>query len=391
MSLTFTVDGLEIQTFDEIYAELVTGYQAIYGADINLDPDSPDGQRIGIEAKLELDAQAFALALYNQFDPDFATGESLNKIIKWSGVTRQPASRSQVDITVTVDRVLDLPDGYAVSDDLDQTWITTALTSCTVGANTVTFVSEDFGAVEAEAGTITVPVDIIIGVVSVTNAAAATVGVDEESDGALRIRRNNSLSTPATSTVGGLYAAIGNLPGVTDLAVYENTADTTDVTRDLSAHSIWCIVEGGVASDIIETIAKNKTGGAGIKGSVLGTYTETLTKPDGTTIDLAHDMAFDRPTEIPIYITLTVEGLNGAAVNVTAIKAALAALDLGIAETLSASSLYATVYAAATGFAASLLEISDDDITYTDDYLTPAADEVYTIAVADITVTDITP
>jgi len=92
MSLTFTPDGLTIQTFDEIYAELVAGYQAIYGTDINLDPDSPDGQRVGIEAKARLDAQAFALALYNQlpfaFTPSCATIWVKSLASSYSGLWR---------------------------------------------------------------------------------------------------------------------------------------------------------------------------------------------------------------------------------------------------------------------------------------------------------------
>ena len=53
----FTPDGIQVQTFQEIYDELAAGYRSIYGEDINLDPDSPDGQRVAIEAQLVLDAQ----------------------------------------------------------------------------------------------------------------------------------------------------------------------------------------------------------------------------------------------------------------------------------------------------------------------------------------------
>ncbi|OQY25514.1 MAG: hypothetical protein B6244_14960 [Candidatus Cloacimonetes bacterium 4572_55] len=65
MSLEFTPDGIKIQTYEEIFDFLAEGYRAIYGVDINLDQDSPDGQRVGIEAKARLDIQTFALALYN--------------------------------------------------------------------------------------------------------------------------------------------------------------------------------------------------------------------------------------------------------------------------------------------------------------------------------------
>ncbi len=391
MSFEFSPTGLTIQTYQEIFDELAAAYRLIYGPDINLAADSPDGQRVGIEAKARLVLQTFALNLYNQLDPDFSSGEFLNKIIKLSGIARGIASRSQVDETITTDRVLTLPTGYAVLDDLDQTWITTEEVALVSGANTVTLVAEDFGQVEADAGTITEPATIVLGVVSVTNAAAAAPGRDEETDAELRVRRNRSLQNPATSTVGGLFSALGNLTGVTDLAVYENDQDTLDVALNLEAHSIWCVVEGGEAADIIESIAKNKTGGTGIKGSVTGTYTETLFKPDGTPYTIAHGMAFDRPVNVPLYITLTVEAAAGVFVDQDAIKNALAARPYSISEIAMASNLYKTAYTVADNFTATLLEISDDGIAYTDGSLTPAADEMYSIATANITITDITP
>lgn len=390
MSLTFTPEGLTIQTYEEIYAELAAGYRAIYGADINLDPDSPDGQRVGIEAKARLDMQAFALALYNQFDPDFSAGEMLNKIIKLAGITRRPTSRSQVDVTVTTDRDLTLPSGYAVEDDLGQQWVTTSAEALTTGANTVTLVAEDFGAVEAEAATVTTQATIVIGVVSVTNVAAATVGRDEETDAELRIRRNQSLESPATSTRGGMYAAIGNLTGVTDLQVYENDTDTTDA-GGVPAHSLWCVIEGGTVADIVETIVKNKTGGTGLLGTVSGTYDETLIRPDGTEYVLVHTAVFDRPAEVPLYITADVTAVNGATLDLDLIKASLAAKTFRIADYVTAGGLYRYAYDAGDDYVITDLLVSDDDLTYTDGRLDPALDEKYTITVANITITDITP
>jgi len=395
MSLTFTTDGLEIQTFDEIYAELVAGYQAIYGTDINLDPDSPDGQRIGIEAKARLDIQAFALALYNQFDPDLSAGEMLNKIIKLAGITRRVATRSQVDVTITTDRDLTLPDGYAVDDDLGQTWITTSTKALTTGANTVTLVSEVFGAVEAGIGTVTTPATIVIGVLSVTNPAIATVGRDEETDAELRIRRNQSLEAPATSTVGGMYAALGNLAGVTDLRVYENSTDATDADG-IPAHSLWCVIEGGTVADIVEAIVKNKTGGTGLLGTVSGTYDETIILPDGTEYVLVHTAVFDRPTDVPLYISLDVTAVGGATLDLDLIKATLASRTFRIADHVTAGSMYAYLHAIAydggdESFFATNLQVSIDDITYTDGRIDPALDEKFSIDVANITVTDITP
>lgn len=390
MTFGFTTEGLTTQTYQEIFDELAAAYRLIYGVDINLDPDSPDGNRVANEAKARLDIQTLVLSIYNQQDPDLATGEAMNKLLKFAGITRGPAARSQVDVTITADQNLSLPDEYTVLDDLGQSWLSSGITPLVIGANAVTLFAENFGAVEADAGTVTEPADIIIGVVSVTNAAAATIGQDEETDPEVRVRRNRSLQNPATSTLGGLFAAIGDLPGVSDVAAYENDDDTYDPVLDMAANSIWLVIEGGEVADIVETMAKNKTGGTPIKGAVTGAYEETQFKPDETPYIITHNMAFDRPTEVPLYITLTVEGIDGATVDTAAIKAALVARSFSIDEIGSASGLYATVYSAASNFIATLLLISDDDATFTDGSLEPGADGKFTIDTVDIDITDIT-
>lgn len=390
MKPKFTPSGIQVQTFEEIYDELADGYRGIYGADINLDPDSPDGQRVGIEAQARLDLQTYGLTLYQQFDPDFALGQSLNRIIKLAGITRRPATRSQVDVTLTTDRPLTLPADYAVEDDLGQAWTTLSTVDVVAGANTVTLFAENFGAVEADADTVTEPVTFVIGVLSVTNPTAATVGRDEETDEQLRVRRNNSLENPATSTVGGLFTVIGNLTGVTDLAVYENDQDTTDTERDIPPHTIWAVIEGGAVDEIVEAIAKNKTGGTGLKGTVTGTYIETLQKPNGDEYDIIHEMRFDRPTEVPLYVELTATRKNSSdPADIDLIKQKLSEKVFGISDNAEASDLYETVREAGNNFVATDLQISLDDITYTDGQLISAPDEKFTIDVANITVTEV--
>jgi len=99
-------------------------------------------------------------------------------------------------------------------------------------------------------------------VLSVTNPLAAVVGIDEETDQELRVRRNRSLETPQSSSTGRMFTALANLPNVTDVAVYENDTDVTDAD-DIPAHSLWVVVEGGAVADIVETMVKNRPGARG--------------------------------------------------------------------------------------------------------------------------------
>jgi len=388
----FTPDGIQVQTFQEIYDELAAGYRSIYGEDINLDPDSPDGQRVAIEAQLVLDAQSFGALEYNQRDPDFALGQSLNSIIKLSGITRRPATRSQVDVEVTTDRPLTLPEDYAVEDDLGQAWTTLNAIDIIAGETTVTLFAETFGAVEADPATVINPVTVVIGVLSVTNALSAVVGIDEETDQELRVRRNRSLETPQSSSTGRLFTALANLPSVTDVAVYENDTDVTDADG-IPAHSLWVVVEGCAVSGIVETMTKNKTGGKGMVGAVTGTFNESVLRPDGSTFVIVHDMTFDRPSLVPVWVRLTATRKDAAdPVDDALIAQEIAKRVFVIGENLLANDLYRLVFNAGDNFIPTVLEVSiDEGSSWTDGSVLTAPNEKFTLDAADVTVTEITP
>lgn len=385
----FINDGVQVRTFDEIYTSLSNGLRSVYGNDINLDQNSPDGQMLGIIVKTILDMETFGLSLYTQFDPDFASGEMLNIIAKLIGIIRRPATQSQVDVTITTDRALTLPIGYTVQDINKNNWVTDSAKTLVSGANTVTLLAQDFGMIVADAGTVTEPVTIVLGVLSVTNPTAALVGIEEETDEEFRVRRNSSLENASYSTVGSLVAKLSNLANVTDAVVYENTTASTD-SNGIPAHSIWPVVEGGTVSSIAESIVKSKTGGTGLKGLTTGTYTEIIIRPDLSTFIINHNVIFDRPTYVPIYINITCTRKDSAiAVDTALVSQKLASRLLRIGESMQANEMYDYAYMAGSTFVASALEISLDGITYTDGILIPAVNEKYTISTTNIVVTEV--
>ena len=386
----FTFEGFETRTLTEINQSVINDYIAIYGSDINLESSTPDGQRVGIEAKAIADIEEFLLNLYNQMDVDLAFGEWLNKLIKFAGITRQPATRSTVDMSIETDRDLTLPTNYTIEDELGQEWIVTDDVELSLGLNTVTFVSKVFGAISADANTVVVQSDVVLGVVAVTNLAGANVGLDEETDAQLRIRRARSVENPAYSTTGSLYARVADLAGVTDAVVEENDSDVYDAERDIRPHTIWVIVEGGSTTDIVETIAKNRTGGAGTKGSLSGVFVETLQRPDGSDFILNHTINFDRPTTVDLHINLTATRTNpNSPIDVELIRQQLSSRTYHIQENVRASQLYGLAYQAGTNFVLSDLEISNDGNTFTDENLISAFGSKFNVLPENITINEV--
>ena len=387
---TIDASGITIQSFDEILAELVAGYQAIYGVDINLSQESPDGQRVAIEAKSRADMQAFGLWIANNFDPDFARGIFQAKIAKLSGVFPRPATRSFWDLTGTFSRVLTLDTGYQITDDLGQLWELPAPVIVPIGTSPITFQATDFGSVTGLTGAVFTPVTVVLGVTGFTAAVDAEPGKDEETDEEFVQKRNLSLENPAFSTTNSLAARLLNTAGVTDARVYDNDSDVYDPINDLDAHSIWAVVEGGTIDDIMQVLLSQKTGGAGIKGAIEASIPETLTRPDGSTFVVYQIRRFDRPVMVPIYVTLTATRRNPLVpVDVALLKQKIAAYKFYIGTPLEASALYCPAYTAGDDFILTLMKISDDNITFIDGSLAPDPGSKFEIVVANITVTEV--
>lgn len=393
MKPQFTSNGVAIQTFEEIFEELATGYRAIYGQDINLSQESPDGQRVGIEARAILDVQQFCMALSNSFDPDFAFGQGLGKIAKLSGIFLRPGTRSQWDLTIATDRPVTLPVDYTLEDELGQKWLLPEAVALPTGGGIVTLYAEEFGAITGGIGAELEEVTFVRGVTGITAAFDAVPGRAEETDPQFRQRRNRSLENPAYSTVGGLYARLANLPGVTDLQVYENDQPTADPITGLPANSVWAVVENGTIDDIAETLTKHRTSGCQTVGNLTGTFVETLIHPNGNEFFITHIMRFDRPRYVDLHVRLTAtRKQTNDPIDTELIKQNIAERTLIIGESIQAGELYENAYGAGSGYIVTDLMISDDaGATWTDGKLDPELDQKYELNVANVIVNEVIP
>lgn len=391
MALQFDNNGLQTDTFRDIFQSLSDAYKNIYGQDIDLDQESPDGQRVAIEAQARTDIEAALQWLYSQMDPDFNTGDMQQVIAKLHGLYLRPGSRSQRDLKVTTDRPVLLYDGYRIRDQANQVWFVRQAVTVPAGTTTVTFFAEKFGKVTGLVTDTFTQLTPEPGVVSIISDVAVVVGRDEESPEEFRQRRNRSLENPATGSTGSIFAKVAQLAGVTDLNIGENDTKYDDPLTGIPANSIWLVVEGGAVSEITEVMVKQKGGGTGTKGSVMGRYVETLVRPDGTTLQIAHDMQFDRPVYKPLHIQLTARRKNASEpIDVDALKTALAARVMHIGEDIDANELYADGYGVSRiNFVLTNLKISDDGSTFTDAELSPGFQGKFTLDVANIDVTEV--
>lgn len=278
MADSFTQNGLTVSTNTELIAQLENDFKSIYGNNINLGQNSPDGQLLNIFAQGGTDIRELITQIYTSFDPDSASGRVLDERCAINNVYRKSGTRTTVNITIVTDRAVhlegaseDFLSGYTIQDNAGTKFVLSNSVDLPSGTNTnIEFQSQEIGAVETTPNTITTPVTIVLGVVSVTNPTVGTTGINEETDSQLKIRRRQSLSIGSTGYLNGLEASLKQLEGMNDARVYENVTDTTD-SDGIPGHAIWVVVDGGYAADIADTIYKKRSAGCNMRGSQ--TYT----------------------------------------------------------------------------------------------------------------------
>ena len=393
MALQFNDKGLEINTFRDLFQLQSDGYKGIYGQDIDLDQESPDGQRVAIEAQARADIEAALQWLYSQMDPDFNTGDMQQIIAKLHGLYLRPGSRSQRDLKVTTDRPVLLYNGYRIRDQANQVWFIKQDVTVPSGTTIVTFFAQNFGKVTGLVTDSFTQLTPEPGILNIVADAPAVVGRDEETPEQFRQRRNRSLENPATGSTGAIFAKVAQLPGVTDLNIDENDTKIDDEATGIPANSIWLVVEGGAISEIVEIMVKQKGGGTGTKGGITGRYVETVVRPDGSTLQIAHDLHLDRPVYKPLHIKLKAKRkVTSEPVDTDTLKEALAKRVMHIGESIDANEFYENGYSVGrVNFVLTNLQISEDGVSFTDGELSPGFQGKFTLDVMNIAIDEVIP
>lgn len=325
--------GLTTATQTELVDNYTAAMKAIYGNDINLSSSTPDGQQMMIFIQACLDLQDLLTTIYNFFDPNQAVGVILDQRCAINGVQRQAGTFTVTNITIVNSQSVNLyglnqsvQPVYTVSDNAGNQWqLQTTQLGLAPSTNVLAFQAANPGQVFTVPNTITIPVTIVLGVSSINNPTTySTLGINEESDAALRVRRQQSVSLASQGYLAGLLAALENISGVTSAFVYENNTGAFDnISPDTAypngtpSHSIWVIVAGsGAAASIAQAIYTKRNAGCGMRGET----SYTITQVDGSSFIVLWDVV--SPQDLFIKFTATsIDGIN--APQIAAIRSGL--------------------------------------------------------------------
>lgn len=360
--------GLQVKTPMEIVDTLSQALQTIYGLDINLSQNTPDGQLLNIFAQAQSDVLELLVAAYNSFGVETAFGTVLDQRVALNGLARKAGTYTFQDIEITVDRALTLeglgdeianPDGtgFTVADDAGNQFILAADHAFIgAGSATLTFRAKNVGAVETVANSIQNQVTVTLGVTEVNNpTGASSIGEDEESDVDLKLRHARSFKLASTGPADAVEAAIQEVDDVTDAFVIEN--GTAAPVSGIGAHSIWAIVEGGSDQDIGQAIYSKKAPGCGMTGG----ETAVVARPNGSTFTAK----FDRPILEDLYMAFTIVPKKaGVTFDLVLIKEQLTtALRYRLGQSANIGDIVVAMQTIAPLGVLTDLEVSDDGIT----------------------------
>ena len=382
------INGLVTQSLEEIIQDLKSKYKSIYGQDINLEQNSPDGQFINILAQEKKDILDLLTQYYTSLNPDNAIGKDLDDRCALNGISRKEYTYSYVSVNVTItedvtlqglDNNIESADGtgYTVRDENGNRWILAATQNLSAGTHLLNFRAADLGSITALPNTINVMETILKGVAGVNNPARNYLtGGRGESDAELRLRRNRAMAVPSQGFDESTQSQMLNLPNVTQCKIYDNRSDV--VVNGIPAHGIWVIVEGGTPAEIGRVIYNNLPPGIPMKGS----QQVQVPKINGDILTVLYDI----PKPVPLYIKAIIKNFSDTDIDKKYIKEQLSLIDYNIQERAETSNITA-VLKEAVGESGNPynVEISLNGTNWAEDLEPTGLDEFFTIQPDNIT------
>ena len=246
--IKITNGGVYIAPFTDIRSAIIERYRAIYGSDIDLSTGSADGVFVNDLALIINNILQTINTMYANLDVDSASGVYLDILCALSNVTRKPATKSNVYLTLTYSgdsQITLTAQDLVFVDKSGLEWSAQQEQIFNPGETvSVQVFCEQEGAIQAPAGWIYQLIDASLPI-TVSQPDPANVGNNAEMDGELRARRAQSSGANGVTTLGALTGALLNIVGIDDVKVVNNNTGSAVSLSDGStnaAHSVYVVL-----------------------------------------------------------------------------------------------------------------------------------------------------
>ncbi|MGC6389639.1 baseplate J/gp47 family protein [Ewingella sp. S1.OA.A_B6] len=396
--VTITETGLLVPDIADVLSGRQTDIDSAMGGGGSASLSSPQGQIAQSDTEIIATNYDGLLCLFNQMNPDYATGRFQDGIGTIYFMSRISAQGTVVTAICTGAVRTTIQAGSTATDDAGYIYQSVnAATIDSTGQVEVLFQNLTTGPIPCGVGQLNQIYATISGWDAITNDASGVVGVDVESRIAFETRRKQSVARNARNTDAATLAALLATAGVLDAYVWSNRTDATVNTGSTNfpvvKNSIYIGVYGGSDADIAEAIFSTKNPGANLNGnkSLMVEDKDNYSAPypqytmqwqEAAPLRVYFNVQLEANDNLPSDITLQVQNMianvfNGGYDGISKAR---------IGARISAGTYYAPLISISPDYVSILsLTISADNITYSQS-ITAGIDQVPTIQTTDISV-----
>lgn len=357
-----TDNGFVRRTYDDILNAKVQRAKELFGEDIDTSDLTPLGKLIRINAYDQALAKEELEAVYNARFPNTASGQSLDRLLVFCGLTRNPAVAAEYSVKIMGATGTLIEPGFLVGTETGiQYYTTQGATIGESGSVNVDAACTQAGAIgNVNAAAISVIVNPDANITAATGVERLRAGTDTESDAALRGRLQAAYAGASSSNADAIRAALLRVPTVLFAAVVANDGDEADAD-ERPPHSFEYYILGG--DDYEDEIGQAIFDKRPIGIRTVGDKSVTVTDASGN----AQTVYFSYAPHVQIYVKAQIKtGSTYPADGADRIYSAVAGYidGLGIGTSLVLSTLYGRIYSVSGVDEVTSLTVSTDGATY---------------------------
>lgn len=338
-----TDKGFQRRTYAEILEAKKQLAKELFGEDIDVSDQSVLGKYLCINTYDQAKAEEEIEQVYYARFPNTASGQSLDRLCVFAGITRNPATPAVYRVKIAGTAGHTVPAGFLVASDTGITYWTTE--DCTIneyGSGLVLVHCTEAGTI----GNLSSPSAICrianpdMNIDSVQGMFFTTPGVDVESDVDLRKRFAAALSSGGSGNEDAIRAAILRVPTVRYAAIISNNTNEAD-EKGRPPHSFEAYVLGG--DDYEQEIAQAIFDKRPVGIQTAGDKAVTITDVCGNERTIRYSPAVKVPVIVKIKLTATT-AFPSDGVEQIQDEVADHINSQGIGQRLVYSSLYGCIY-----------------------------------------------
>lgn len=329
-----STQGLILPDTDSVKAEVQAKFREALGNDLSLEDSTPQGRLIDAITQMRMEVLRTCAAIANVINPNLSYGSYLDAICALTGCVRRAATRSTVIATLGGTEGTVIPAGsLAETIAGDVFYSENEVTIGETGTVEAVFLSQETGEIPCAEGALTTIQTTVLGWETITNANAAVLGRNEESDTDLKVRRLETLYN-GRGFIGDVQSRLSNIDNVRSYIVRQNNKNKNININNitLKPHSVYACVYGGTDQDVAMALYNSVPAGCDYTGNTTVTVTDPYNQQE-------YEVSFDRPSVIQIDVKVYIKKDTGTGDVTGAVKQAVVDYENGLVANIKGLSI----------------------------------------------------